>query len=196
LNTADERTDQEVVRSVLAGDPNQFEVLVRRYQRRLVGAIYRLVGDYDEALDLSQDIFIKVYGALDRYDESFRFSTWLFRIATNGAIDHLRKKKIRTVSLGRSDADGEEDAPDFDPASQDKNPEQMLRNRELGKRLEDEIAALPEDYRELITLRHSGELAYEEIAELKNMPLGTVKNKIFRARMILREKLASDLDPS
>ena len=190
-----ERSDQEIVGSILAGSADQFEILVRRYQRRLVGTIYRQVGDYDEALDLAQDVFIKVYGALDRYDPAYRFSTWLFRIAGNAAIDHLRKRKIRTVPLGRPDDAGEDDAPGIDPASPDKNPEQELRNQELSRRLDEEIEALPADYRELISLRHFGELSYEEIAEMKSMPLGTVKNKIFRARMILREALASYLTP-
>jgi RNA polymerase sigma-70 factor (ECF subfamily) len=195
VNEEQELSDAEVVEQVLGGDVDRFGVLVKRYQRRLVGLVYRQVGDYDEALDLVQEVFIKVYGALDRFDPAFRFSTWLFRIAGNASIDHLRKKRLRTVPLARPETEDDADGVDHDPASTDRTPEQELRNAELAKRLELEIDALPDDYRELVSLRHFGELAYEEIAELKGMPLGTVKNKLFRARMILREKLRDYLEP-
>ena len=185
--------DAVLVAAILSGEVTRFEELVRRYQRRLVATIYRQIGDYEDALDLAQEVFVKVYGALDRYDPAYKFSTWLFRIAGNAAIDHLRRRRIRTVSLTVNDP--EDDGPVFDPASPDKNPEQELRNLELNSRLDAEIAALPDDYRELISLRHFGELPYEEIAELKGMPIGTVKNKIFRARVILRERLREYLEP-
>ena len=122
------------------------------------------------------------------------FFTWLFRIAGNAAIDHLRKKRIRTVPLARPETEDDESPVDHDPTEPGKTPEQALRNRELSGRLEEEIARLPDDYRELISLRHFGEMAYEEIAELKQMPIGTVKNKLFRARMILRDKLRDYTD--
>lgn len=195
MNAADVPDDAEIVREILDGNPERFEVLVHRYRRRLVAVLYRQVGDHEEAQDIAQEVFVKVYGALDRFDPAYRFSTWLFRIAGNAAIDHLRRRRIRTISLDRVDGDGEEDGPAFDPASGDKNPEQQLRSQELGRRLDEAIARLPEDYRDLIALRHFGEMAYEEIAEMKGMPLGTVKNKLFRARMILREQFKDDLGP-
>jgi RNA polymerase sigma-70 factor (ECF subfamily) len=172
--------DSDLVRRILEGEESLFEALVRRYQARVVAHVSRMVGSRDDALDLSQEIFLKVFGALDRYNPEFKFSTWLFRIAGNSAIDHLRKRRPRTVPLEIPDPEG------LDPYGE-------LRNVERGKAISRAIADLPFEFRELITLRHFGGLSYEEIARLKNMPLGTVKNKLFRARVVLKERLAGEL---
>ena len=187
-----ETNDAELITAVLQGDQESFGELVERYQGRLVNYLYRLLRDVEEAHDLAQEVFLKIYLALDRYDPRYRFSTWLFRVAKNAAIDRIRKRRIHLVSTDRgSDEDGGGGTWEF--ASPDAGPYGDLRNRERGEAIQEAIDALPWEYRELIVLRHYGELSYEEIATVKSMPLGTVKNKLFRARQMLKEKLRSYL---
>ena len=186
-----EGTDEQIVALVLSGQEHLFETLVRRYQTRILSHVARMVGSREDALDLSQEIFLKVFGALDRFNPEFRFSTWLFRIAGNAAIDHLRKRKPRTVPLETTDSDGRVSSPEY--KSSDLDPFGQLRNTERGTAIARAIADLPAEFRELIALRHFTGLSYEEIAEVKNMPLGTVKNKLFRARAVLKERLAGEL---
>ncbi len=185
-------SDEELVRAVLAGDRDRFGDLVDRYQSRLVNYLFRLLRNADDAHDLAQEVFLRVYQALDRYDPTYRFSTWIFRVAQNAAIDQIRKRRLKLVPLGRR-SDGEGDLPDLDPQSDDRGPYGHLRNTERGEAIQEAVDALPWEYRELIVLRHYGELSYEEIAQLKRMPLGTVKNKLFRGRQILKERLQSFL---
>jgi RNA polymerase sigma-70 factor (ECF subfamily) len=183
-------TDEELVRSVLAGDREGFAALVGRYQGRLVNYLHRLVRDSDEAHDLAQEVFFRVYQALDRFDPQYRFSTWLFRVAQNAAIDVIRKRRFRIVPLGRPEADGGDGT--WEPEIADAAPSALdrIEGSERDERVREAIATLPWEYRELILLRHYGELAYEEIARTKGMPLGTVKNKLFRARQLLKTALA------
>ena len=183
--------DEELVFRIRAGEEDLFEVLVRRYQSRVLAHVARMVGSRDDALDLSQEIFLKVFGALDRYNPAYKFSTWVFRIAGNAAIDHLRKRRPRTVPLEVQDADGRMSS--FENKSHDLDPYAELRNVERGSAIARAIAALPAEFRELITLRHFGGLSYEQIAEVKQMPLGTVKNKLFRARAVLKDRLSGEL---
>jgi RNA polymerase sigma-70 factor (ECF subfamily) len=186
-----ELEDIDIVRRVLGGEEELFELLVRRYQARVVSHVSRMVGSRDDALDLCQEIFLKVFQALDRFNPAFKFSTWLFRIAGNASIDHLRKRRPRTVPLEMPDPEGtgtyspEQKSSDLDPYGE-------LRNVERGKAIQRAIQELPPDFRELIALRHFAGLSYEEIAGVKNMPLGTVKNKLFRARAVLKERLSGE----
>jgi RNA polymerase sigma-70 factor, ECF subfamily len=188
---AEQLSDDELIAAILAGDRERFGDLVERYQGRLVNYLFRLLRNLDEAHELAQEVFLKVYQVLDRYDPQYRFSTWLFRVAQNAAIDQIRRRRLKLVSLHQEDAEGE--GRDWDLPSADRGPYGHLRNRERGEALQEAIDALPWEYRELILLRHYGELPYEEIARLKRMPLGTVKNKLFRGRQMLKERLADFL---
>ena len=184
--------DADVVAAVLNGDQERYGELVKRYQGRLVNYLLRFLRDVGEAHDLAQDVFLKTYLALDRYNPEYRFSTWLFRVAQNAAIDKIRKRRLVLISMdrpGRHD-DGDQS---WEFPSSDKTPYGNARNRERGDAIQQAIDALPWEYRELIVMRHFGELSYEEIATLKEMPLGTVKNKLFRGRQMLKEKLADFL---
>jgi RNA polymerase sigma-70 factor (ECF subfamily) len=185
-------TDEELVRSVLAGDRERFATLVERYQGRLINYLYRLVRNLDEAHDLAQEVFVRVYQALDRFDPQYRFSTWLFRVAQNAAIDVIRKRRFRLVPLSRPDDDGGEGSWEIELEAGGPGALETLETEERGARVRAAIEGLPWEYRELILLRHYGELAYEEIAEAKGMPLGTVKNKLFRARQMLKGVLEPD----
>jgi len=183
-----ELADADAVRRILAGEGELFEVLVERYRVRLYRFVQRFTNDAEDARDVTQDVFMKVYGALDSYDPKYKFSTWLFRIAGNAAIDHLRRRRIRALPLDLPpDEEGGERR--VDPKETRPDPYEDLARRRLRTALDEAIERLPDDYRELISLRHYGELPYEEIAELKGMPLGTVKNKLFRARQALRDLL-------
>jgi RNA polymerase sigma-70 factor (ECF subfamily) len=180
-------TDEELVAAVLKGDRERFGVLVERYQGRLINYLFRLLRSADDAHDLAQEVLIKVYQVLDRYDPQYKFSTWLFRIAQNAAIDQIRRRRLKLVSLRLDDDEGE--GRDWDLPAPQRGPYGDLRNVERGKAIQQAIDALPWEYRELILLRHFGELPYDDIARLKQMPLGTVKNKLFRGRQMLKERL-------
>ena len=184
---AEPPTDEELVAAVLAGDRERFGDLIERYQGRLVNYLFRLLRNADDAHDMAQEVFVKVYQVLDRYDAQYRFSTWLFRVAQNAAIDQIRRRRLKLVSLSQEDPEGE--ARDWDLPALEKGPYGEMRNRERGDAIQEAIDALPWEYRELILLRHMGELAYEDIAQMKQMPLGTVKNKLFRGRQMLKERL-------
>lgn len=187
----DPQEDSVLVEAILGGDRERFGDLVGRYQSRLIRFLARLLGDDDEAQDVAQEVFIKVYQALDRYDSRYRFSTWLFRVAQNAAIDRLRRRRVRGVSLRIADGGGDEERTWELPAD-GPDPYSQVRSDERGRAVRVAVAALPWEYRELILLRHYAELAYAEIAALKELPLGTVKNKLFRARRMLEEKLGPD----
>ena len=184
-------SDEKLVELALDGDEDAYGTLVRRYQRRLTAFLGQLVGDIELARELSQEAFIRAWSALERFNPRYRFSTWLFRIAHNLGIDQLRRRRLQTVSLYRTDADGGE--IEVVVTDLDKDPLGHLENRALAEELHQIIDDLRPEYRELILLRHFGGLSYQEIAEFKNMPLGTVKNKLFRAHSVLRKALADFL---
>ncbi|MCP4200312.1 MAG: sigma-70 family RNA polymerase sigma factor [bacterium] len=187
-----EDSDAEIIAAVLKGDKEQFGEIVKRYQGRLVNFLYRLLYDQAEAHDLAQEVFFKTFQALDRYDSRYKFSTWLFRVGQNAAIDRLRKRRLKLVSMDRPSKNQDTDST-WEFPSEERGPYGELRNQERGDAITEAIKALPWEYRELIVMRHYGELSYAEIAELKELPLGTVKNKLFRARQILKESLADYL---
>jgi RNA polymerase sigma-70 factor (ECF subfamily) len=184
--------DAVVLSRVLAGDEDAYAQLVRRYEPKLRVYVGGIVAVEEEARDLVQETFIRAWRHLDQYDRRFRFSTWLFRIAHNIAIDHLRRRRQPTMSLELGE-DDEGEGLRLDPADPRRGPLGELANRELAEALAREIEHLPPSYRELVTLRHLVGLSYNEIAELKELPLGTVKNKLFRAHSVLREALETYL---
>ena len=193
MSRGEERlNDEQIVAAVLNGREELFGDLIRRYQSRLVNYLFRMVRNVDEAHDLAQEAFIKVYQALDGFDPRYRFSTWLFRVAQNAAIDHIRKRRIKVVSMHRQDAeDGSNQEWEF--PSSERGPYGEMRNVERGEAIQQAIDELPWEYRELILLRHYGEMSYDDIAALKEMPLGTVKNKLFRGRQMLKQALSDYL---
>src|SRR5438128_7404799 len=177
LQSVNNLADFELVSTAIAGREAGFEELVRRYQRPIAAYIYRMVGDYDSALDLTQEVFIKVYNSLSRYRSEFKFSTWIYKIAHNVAIDYLRRGSAREQTL--SDGPGGERAEVA--VERRLSPEQESERNERCSEIELVVQTLPHAYRELIVLRHSNDLSYDEIAEVTGLPLGTVKNRLFRA---------------
>src|SRR6201991_624473 len=178
-------SDRELVAIAVDGFDGSFEELVRRYQRPISAYVYRMVGNYESALDLTQEIFIKVYNSLNRYRAEFKFSTWIYKIAHNAAVDHLRRTATREQPLV---VGPEGDSFDLPLESARLSPEQESERKERRGEIEAVVRALPANYRELIILRHSQDLSYEEIVEVTGLPLGTVKNRLFRAREMMRQQ--------
>lgn len=187
LQDVNSLADFELVSTAIAGREAGFEELVRRYQRPIAAYVYRMVGDYDSALDLTQEVFIKVYNSLARYRSEYKFSTWIYKIAHNAAIDFLRRHAVREQALTIG-VDG--DQREMVIESRRLTPEQESEREELRSEIEAVVRLLPATYRELIVLRHSHDLSYDEIAEVTALPLGTVKNRLFRAREAMRGELA------
>lgn len=181
--------DRELVENALKGEKRAFEALVIRYQNGIINYIYRMILDMDEAMDLAQEVFIKAYFSLNTYNPRYSFSTWIYKIASNLTIDYLRRKKRKNFNTESLHPGNKEiDIPDHSMS-----PTRNFDRETFYKKLEDALSKLPDSLREFIILRDINELSYNEIAEIKNLPLGTVKNKIFRGREILR-KLLEDED--
>jgi RNA polymerase sigma-70 factor, ECF subfamily len=186
-------SDQEVVALARAGREVAYRELLHRYERPVFSLIYRMVRDRAAAEDLAQETFVKVLNALDSYRPEYRFSSWIFKIANNAAIDQLRRRGLNTLSLdGAPDAvtASEVEATALQATDHGPSPLAELESKELGAAIERAVAKLRPDYRACILLRHVEGRAYEEIAETLDLPLGTVKTYIHRARLELREHLA------
>jgi RNA polymerase sigma-70 factor (ECF subfamily) len=186
-------TDHELVALAQKGSEKAYRELLGRYQRPVFSLIYRMLRDREQAEDLAQETFVRVFNHIDRYDPKYKFSSWIFKIATNLTIDHIRKKEVATVSIDGSryavTAD-EIEASTISVASDDENPEELLEAKELGSSIEEAIGSLRAEYRTAILLRHVEGREYQEIADIMGLPLGTVKTFIHRARKELQGKLA------
>jgi RNA polymerase sigma-70 factor (ECF subfamily) len=185
-------TDQEVVRRARGGEEAAHRELLRRYQGPVFSLIYRMVRDRALAEDLAQETFVKALNALDSYRPEFKFSSWLFKIANNVAIDHLRRRQLETLSLdGSPDALTPREVDESRPIVPDRaeTPLQEVEARELGAAIEQAIGKLRPEYRACIILRHIEDRPYEDIAEILNLPLGTVKTYLHRARAELKDIL-------
>jgi RNA polymerase sigma-70 factor, ECF subfamily len=185
-------TDQQVVQLASQGRERAYRELIGRYQRPVFSLIYRMVRDREKAEDLAQDTFIKVLNAMDRYDPKYKFSSWIFKIAHNTALDHLRRREPETLSLDGSPharTAAETEASTITPESGLETPEQYTANRELGSEIDAALGTLREEYRTAIVLWHVEGRPYEEIAEIMSVPLGTVKTYIHRGRKELMQKL-------
>lgn len=188
-----QQTDQEIVALAKEGREAAYRELIRRYERPIFSLILRMVRDRQLAEDLSQETFIKALNAIGSYRPEFKFSSWIFKIANNAAIDQLRRREVGTLSIdGAPNATSAEDieATALQVGDKGETPLAELEARELGSHIERAIAQLRPEYRSCIMLRHVEGLAYEEIAQLLDLPLGTVKTYIHRARHELRDMLA------
>jgi RNA polymerase sigma-70 factor (ECF subfamily) len=186
-------SDQEVVARAREGREAAYRELIRRYERPVFSLVFRMLRDRELAEDLTQETFVKALNAVESYRPEFKFSSWIFKIANNAAIDHLRRRELQTLSLeGSPNAVTPEamEATALQIRSATETPLQELEARELGGQIEAAIAGLRPEYRSCILLRHVEGRAYEEIAEILDLPLGTVKTYIHRARNELRTRLA------
>ena len=178
-----ESDDSTVVTAFLGGEERAFSELVERYQTRLLNFIYRTIGDRDRAEDLVQEVFIRVYRHLHRFDRSKKFSTWVYTIASNLAKNELRNRSRNPLVLFQTMRGGndEEERPlQFEDTTS--RPDDLFRKRHLRELVEDTVAKLPEHHRQVFVLRELEGKSYEEIAEITSCNLGTVKSRLNRAR--------------
>jgi RNA polymerase sigma-70 factor, ECF subfamily len=190
---ATQLSDQELVDRAQAGSESAYRELLGRYQRPVFSLIFRMVRDREQAEDLAQETFVKVFNNITRYDPRYKFSSWIFKIASNLTIDTLRKKEPDTVSLDGSrnaSTTEEAEATRITVESREATPEEFVESKELGAQIDRAIGDLRPEYRTAILLRHVEGRPYEEIAEIMEVPLGTVKTYIHRARSELRGTLS------
>ena len=180
--------DAKLVRKALRGNRGAFETIIRKYQQPMLNYVSRMVREREMALDVSQEVFLRAYASLSSFRPEFKFSTWLFRIASNYLIDHWRKKKIVAVSLDQPVEDGEEGCY-LQVADETASVVRELERKELQAKLETAMGRLPDHLRELFVWRHVNGMSYEEMAEIKKIPVGTVKNRVFQAKEMMRALL-------
>jgi len=182
------RDDSALVKRAKDGDGKAYDELTILYKDAVYSIIYRMVHNKQEAEDLAQEAFIKAYNSINSFNEEYAFSTWLFKIATNNCIDFFRKRKLKTYSMDQTikykDDEIQQEYADDEPTA-----EKEILSSEKSDMIRTAIEGLPEKYRTAILLRHQEERSYEEIADTLNLPLGTVKARIFRAREMLKKSL-------
>lgn len=187
------REDFELIGRAVRGEQKAYKELMNRYRAQIYALMYRMVHSAVEAEDLVQEAFMKAFGSLPNFNYEYAFSTWLYKIATNNCIDHLRKKKLQTFSIDApvhyKDTTYRVEIPDFSY-----HPEKEMMQSERNSLIKIAIEELPEKYKQVIYLRHTDELSYEEIAALLKIPIGTVKARIFRAREILNRFLKGKVE--
>ncbi len=184
--------DRELASLAGQGREAAFRELLSRYERPAFSLVYRMVRDRTLAEDLAQETFIRAFNAIASYDPAYRFSNWIFKIANNLTIDHLRRRKLDTVSIDGSPhatSRYEEERTSLALVSGEESRAAYVENKELGGQIEQAIGTLRPEYRTVILLRHVEGHAYEEIADVMGIPLGTVKTYLHRARAELKERL-------
>ncbi len=188
VRMSEAQVDQLLVERVQKGDKHAFDLLINKYQHRIVSLVSRYVSDHAEALDVSQEAFIKAYRAIGKFRGDSAFYTWLYRIAINTAKNWLVAQKRRPPASDIDAADAEQ--YDMDSRLKDKGtPENELMRDEIKRTVYDTIAQLPVDLRTAIMLREMEGMSYEDIATTMDCPIGTVRSRIFRAREAIDEKL-------
>ena len=184
--------NSELIKKAIEGDEAAYRNLLENYRGALYNLLFKMVRNKEETEDLVQEAFMKAFKALPSFNEEYAFSTWLYKIAINNCIDHMRKKKLKTYSMNTpvQSKDGELDR-EFPDTSM--SPDKSILSEEKSNIIETAIDELPENYKTAIIMRHSEEKSYEEISRILNIPLGTVKARIFRAREMLKKKLKGKL---
>jgi RNA polymerase sigma-70 factor (ECF subfamily) len=178
-----------LIRRCLAGDEKAYRELVELYQARIYSLSLRMVRRAEDAQDVTQETFVRMFRALDRYDPQRPFAAWLFSIASRLSIDHIRRRKHQPIPLTQRDRDDEEYT--LDVADPGIGPDEIASRSQEEERTRVLIDSLPPHYRVVVLLRHQQDLSYEEIAEALHLPLGTVKARIHRARALLKQRIES-----
>jgi RNA polymerase sigma-70 factor (ECF subfamily) len=180
--------ETQLVKKAKEGDGKAYDELTLLYKDAVYGIIYRMVHNKQESEDLTQEAFIKAYNSINSFNEDYAFSTWLFKIATNNCIDFFRKRKLKTYSMDQT-IKYKDDEIQQEYADEDPTADNIMLADEKSKMIHNAILDLPEKYKTAIILRHQDEKSYEEIAQILDLPLGTVKARIFRAREMLKKSL-------
>lgn len=175
-----------------SGDIIAFEELIGSYQKRVFNLALRIIGNYDDAADLAQEAFVRIYKAISSFKEQSSFSTWVYRITTNVCLDEIRKRKNRKVVYIDEDIQTDDGEMKRQVISSDPGPDEAAERSEIRRIVNDAINRLPEEQRVVITLRDLQGMSYEEIARILELPAGTVKSRINRARLALKNMLSSE----
>lgn len=186
-------TDYELIQRCLGGDRNGFKGIVERYQRRVFDTVYRMVFDTENARDITQEVFVKAYTKLHTFNPVYPFRVWIQRIATRTAIDHLRRRKPEMLEWN-GDGESARWSVEARYASPQLRPDQRLEQVETAEIVRKAVEHLQPKLKAVIVLRHFREMSYEEIADTLQIPIGTVKNRLFRARDQLQQYLVESLD--
>jgi RNA polymerase sigma-70 factor (ECF subfamily) len=185
-----EQTDATLVQRTLRGETAAYNTLIQRYQRQVYGLVYRMIGNVEDANDLVQETFLRAYGALSTFRQDASFLTWLYKIASNLCIDLMRARKAKgALSLEVELEEGREPAAD-----RAGSPEETAVRGAVSEVVQKAVLNLPERYRVVVVMRHLQGLSIEEISENLQIPTGTVKTHLFRAREMLRDRLRPVLD--
>jgi RNA polymerase sigma-70 factor (ECF subfamily) len=187
--------DREAVEKCLRGDREAFDLLVEKYYKKIYNLAYRFVGDTEEASDLAQEIFTAAYKNLKKFRGDAKFSTWLFQIATNRGKNRFKYLKRRGyfASKGHNDDDDDRDSAQRAIPDYSMNPETMLASKKIQRIVQQAIDDLDPDHKEIVILRDIEGFSYDEIAQMLNLPEGTTKSRLHRARMVVKEKLKKAL---
>lgn len=187
----EEDEDKQAVEACVRGDREAFDILVEKYFRKVYNLAYRFVGDPEEANDLAQEIFTAAYQNLKKFRGDSKFSTWLFQIATNRGKNRFKYLKRRGHFANRTLGEGNDERESYSREVPDErpNPEAQLASKQMQKIVQDVINELEPDHKEIVILRDIEDFSYEEIARMLNLPEGTTKSRLHRARMVVKEKL-------
>ncbi len=185
--------DEKFVSNAVKGDSDAYKQLVKKYREPLHFHVKKMVREKEQVEDLVQEVFIKAFDNLASYNSNYAFSTWIYRIATNHTIDYLRKRKLQTLSINEpvQTKDGEMNVQIPD---QNYETDRNIIRKQRKKIIQNEIENLPEKYKDVIRMRHMEEMSYQEISDQLDLPLGTVKAHIFRARELLYKALKDKKD--
>jgi RNA polymerase sigma-70 factor (ECF subfamily) len=188
-------TDEELVVGVLAGDESAYGALVSRYRDYVYTIAVRIVGSESDAEDVAQETFVRAYRALPRFRGYSKFSSWLYRIATNRALTHLKRRRRRAAAVDLQSGPHVEAEASRTESDRRDGPEEIVLDQEFRRRVRAAVMTLPEQYRVVVTLFYLEERSYTEVAETLGIPMGTLKTHLHRARALLREALTgSDLE--
>lgn len=172
-------SDIDIINQCLRGNTDLFETLITRYKKLVFNTAYRMMGNKEEAEDVSQEVFIRIYKSLSKYNPEYKFATWVIRITTNLCLDFLRKRKADTVPMEEQ----------YDLHDNQFTPEEEYIRREKQKQVQEAINKLPDKYKQFLILFHQRNYTYQEIMDITGESLTIVKNRLYRARQMLKEKL-------
>lgn len=180
--------DKELIERTLKGEKEAFEMIIRKYQQPLLNYIGRMIGERELALDFTQEIFIKTYSSLHSFKPQYKFRTWLFKIASNFIIDYWRKKKINAFSFNQHQG-WDYNKPSLQIPDNEPSLVRKFEIAQLREKIERALEKIPAFLRELFVWRHINQFSYDEMAEIKGLPVGTIKNRVFQAKELIRHLL-------
>jgi len=194
--TKERDVDQILVECVLNGDKQAFELLVLKYQRKLMRLVLFFIKDHAEAEDIVQEAFIKAYKGLSSFRGESAFYTWLYRIGVNSAKNHINSQKRRVQTSSDNDTQDKDISSESDGLNESNTPDSVLASKQLAEKVNEAMNSMQEELRIAISLREIDGMSYEEIADMMECPIGTVRSRIFRAREVIANKIRPLMDSS